>query len=365
MHRRYFYIIIAVAIASLLFIVDSIWKKDVPIVNREAIIPHPSSPYKSYISGVGIVEASSGNIFISTPMNRTIDKILVTVGMKVKHGDILFQLENRDLIATLLVQEAAYQNALARLHRLEAMPRSEDLASSEALLKSTQAEVEEAKAQHDMVLNLSNPRAISQEERNKRLFNYQQAQAKLQQAQADLNKIKLGTWKPDLEIARLAALQARAHVESIKIEIERTIIRSPIDGEVLQIKIHEGESPNDLNRSPLMIIGNTDQMYVRVSINQFDVPFFSSKAPAVAYLQGDAREKFPLSFVRIEPYLVSKQNLNNEIFEKVDTRVLQIIYSLQHDDNRVFVGQQMDAFIDINEKDQNVSETSFELVDEK
>lgn len=95
-----------------------------------------------------------------------------------------------------------------------------------------------------------------------------------------------------------------------------------------------------------MILGNINPLHVRVSINQFDASYYRSTASAVAFLQGNALVQFPLHFVRIEPYFVTKQNLTNEIGEKVDTRVLQVIYCFDKEDQRIFVGQQMDVFIE-------------------
>jgi multidrug efflux pump subunit AcrA (membrane-fusion protein) len=245
----------------------------------------------------------------------------------------------------------AYEIALARLKKLESLPRQEDVHAAEAALKSAEVELNQAKTQYDMVQGLQDTRALSQQEINRRRFNYEQAEAKFQQAQADVNKTKGGTWKPDLQIAYLEAQEAKSNVSRIEAEIQRTIIRSPIDGKVLQIKIHEGESPLGVN-GPLMIVGNTDEMDLKVSINQFDAPYFRSNARAVAFLRGSARIEFPLEFIRLVPYLVSKQNLTNEITEKVDTRVLQVIYRIKNDaqtkDNiyNIYVGQQMDVFIE-------------------
>jgi HlyD family secretion protein len=95
-----------------------------------------------------------------------------------------------------------------------------------------------------------------------------------------------------------------------------------------------------------MILGNIQELYLRVSIDQLDIPYFHSTAPAIAFLQGDARVKFHLEFVGIEPYLVPKQNLTNELTETVDTRVLQIIYRLIQDNHPLYIGQQMDVFIE-------------------
>jgi len=348
LHRKYFIIIVVLALACIALVSINLWKDahtPVPKPNHE-ISTRPLSPYPSYISGVGIVEPSSENIFVGTPVNRIVDKIAVSVGQKVKKGDVLFRLESRDLQADLASRIVAYQDAVARLQKLEALPRKEDVAAVEAQLKNGQIELEQAKSQYDRVQGLEQTRALSDEEISRRHFRLEQAEAKVQQIQADLDKTKAGAWKPDLEIARLQVLQAKTNVKRTKADIARTIIRSPIDGTVLQIKTHEGESPlSEGSKSPPIIIGNTNPLHVRVSINQFDASHFRQDAPAVAFVQGNARVEFPLKFVKLEPYFVAKQNLTNEITEKVDTRVLQAIYCFDKDDQRIFVGQQMDVFI--------------------
>lgn len=349
MHRKYFIGIVIATIAAIILIAIMMWQDaHTPILApKTQAAQRPLSPFKSYISGVGIVEPSSGNVFIGTPVNRMVEKIEVSVGQKVKEGDVLFRLESRDLQSDLAARTIAYDDAEAKLKKLESLPRQEDVEAAQALLKVAEVELEQAKSQYDRVEGLQQTRAMSGEEIHRRHFAAEQAQAKLQQRQADLDKTKTGAWLPDLEIARLQVLQAKAEMQRIQTEIERTIIRAPIAGTVLQIKIHEGELPPvDSSRIPPMIIGDINPMHVRVSINQFDASYYRSDAPAVAFLQGNATIEFPLHFVRIEPYFVTKQNLTNDITEKVDTRVLQVIYCFDKDDQRVFVGQQMDVFIE-------------------
>lgn len=346
MRRNYFLIIVGAALVCLFLIFYSLGKEISTPTTKDPVIPPPLSPYKEYISGEGIVEASSENINIGTSVNRIVDKVLVKVGDKVRKGDLLLCLEDRDLKASLSAQEAAFNSAKAKLQRLEEFPRPEDLIVAQANLKSAKAELDLTKHQYEMVLGLSDPRAVSATEKSRRLYSYQQAEAKSQQAEADFEKTKTGTWKPDLEIARLEVQEAEANLRRINTDIQRTCIESPIDATVLQIKTHEGEFPSvDTQRVPMMILGNTDELYLRVSINQLDIPYFRANAPATAYLQGDARIQFPLEFVRIEPYLVSKQHLTNDITEKVDTRVLHIIYRIKKEKHQLIVGQQMDVFI--------------------
>lgn len=346
MKRNYFNIIVYLAIFCLFLIFLSLWWEiESPVAKDQSQIP-PRSPFKSYISGVGIVEPSSDNISLTTPLNRMVEKVLVKVGDRVKKNEILLRLDDRDLQANLIAQLASYKSAQAKMSRLEAFPRPEDLADAQATLKSAEAEKEKAKQEYEMVLKLPDPRAISEEEKKRRYFNAQLTEAKWQQAQASFKKIQAGTWKPDLEIARLEVQEASANLNRLKTEIDRTLIRSPIDGTILQLNIHEGEYPSLDQRFPLIIVGNVEEYYLRVSINQLDIRDFKPEAPAVAFFQGDSRSAFPLEFVRIEPYLENKKSLTNEISEKVDTRVLKIIYRIKNENHLLFVGQQMDVFIE-------------------
>lgn len=348
MNRTYFNSVIFAALASVCLAAVYMWNEAYhPAPIPETIIPQPMPPFKSFISGVGIVEASSKNIFIGTPLNRVVADVKVKVGEKVKEGQVLFCLESRDLAADLLNQQMAYKNAEAKLHKLKALPRAEDVDLAAAFLEEAKIELAQAESLYHAVEGLQEDGAISQEEYKRRHFARELAHAKVQQARAKYKKTQYGAWGPDLEIAQLEVLQAEANVRRVETDIQRMVIRAPLDGTVLQLRINEGEfPPQDSSRTPAMIIGNTDPLHLRVSINQFDVSNFSPDSKAVAFLQGNAHQKFDLKFVYIEPYFVSKQNLTNEITEKVDTRVLQVIYCFTENDQRIFAGQQMDVFIE-------------------
>ena len=62
-------------------------------------------------------------------------------------------------------------------------------------------------------------------------------------------------------------------------------------------------------------------------------------------LRGRPEVKIPLQFVRFEPAIVPKGNITGDSTEKVDTRVLQVLYSFENAQN-ILVGQQMDVYIE-------------------
>ncbi|MCE2982911.1 MAG: HlyD family efflux transporter periplasmic adaptor subunit [Parachlamydia sp.] len=345
MKRTYFYLLAGLALAFLVLIFFMLLNQGSappPVSKSET---HSISPFPSSISALGVVKAGSENIMIGTPVNRLVQTIFVSVGDTVVRGDPLFKLDDRDLEADLRTQKTAYEIAVAELKKLEVLPRPEDLFTAEADLQNAAIEKEQTERRYNLTQRLSDPRALSQDDISKRFATYKQAEAKWEQAKAHLSKVKAGTWEPDLEIAELKVQQAKNQVMKVLTEIDRMNVRSPIDGKVLQIKIHEGELPT-ISNTPLMVIGNIEEKKLEVSINQFNASNFNPKASAVAYLQGDSSHEYPLEFVKLEPYLVSKQHVASNLAEKVDTRVLQVTYRFKDTPSNLYVGQVMDVFID-------------------
>ena len=136
----------------------------------------------------------------------------------------------------------------------------------------------------------------------------------------------------------------------IQTQIERSLVRASVDGEVLQVKIHPGEfAPAGVTATPLVLLGRLKPLHIRVDVDEHEAWRVRSEAKAVAAVRGNANLKAPLTFVRFEPFVIPKKSLTGDSTERVDTRVLQIIYRIEDDALPLFVGQQMDVFIDASD----------------
>jgi HlyD family secretion protein len=69
-------------------------------------------------------------------------------------------------------------------------------------------------------------------------------------------------------------------------------------------------------------------------------------APALAFVRGNPDLNAPLQFARFEPYVVPKISLTGQSAERTDMRVLQVIYSFDPAVLPIYVGQQVDVFIE-------------------
>lgn len=343
MNRKYIYFILIPTFLSLLLILGFfIGNAKEPQTTQDVQVETP--PFLTYVAGSGIVEPASGNIFISSPFNRTVEKVNVSVNDQVKRGDILFQLCNQDLRASLKIKQKKYDESLSHLHKLQKLPRDIDLVIAQEALNKAQAAFNESVVTYRMACRC----AVKKEQKCLILYKYQQAAAEFRAAQAQFEKVKSGAWEPELKIAQEEVEQAKADVDAIEVEIEQTYVRSPIDGTVLQIKIREGETLDQSKTA--VIVGNIDELNLRVSVDQYNKLKFCPDCPAVAYKQGDTITEYPLEFLHIEPYMIPKKYLTNALYEKVDTQVFEILYRIKNKDSHLFIGELMDVYIYIDKK---------------
>jgi HlyD family secretion protein len=214
--------------------------------------------------------------------------------------------------------------------------------------------LEDAQAQLERGNQLQEAQALSKEEIVRRRFAVQQAQARVEQAratqaeaQANLALLEAGTWDVDIRVAESQVRQAQASVEAVRIELDRRVVRAPIGGMVLQRNIREGEfaSAGALS-TPLLLLGDVTTLHVRVDVDESEAWRVERGAKATAFARGNKDISAPLSFVRFEPFVIPKRNLTGSSTERVDTRVLQVVFSFEPKDLPVFVGQQMDVYIE-------------------
>jgi multidrug resistance efflux pump len=245
-----------VAVASLLFAVS--WTLAERPVRKPSIPPAPPPETSSAqtVAAVGLVEPGTENIALSCAVSGLVTSLSVKAGDRVRSGQKLFSIDDRDLLADLAAKRAALDNARAQLAKLEAQPRPEEL------------------------------------------------------------------------------------------HLERLTTRAPMEGVILQNKVRLGQYAQcGPLAEPLMTFGGGRELHVRADVDEEDAWRVKAGAPATAHVRGNSTDRHPLEFVRFEPYVIAKQSLTGAATERVDTRVLQVIYRFRDRNASVFDGQQMDVFI--------------------
>lgn len=267
------------------------------------------SPFKSSLAATGIIEAARENVNIATSKPGLVVKVLPAVGASVKTGDPLFQLDDREARARIAAAKA-------------------QLAVDTAALATQRVLQAEASDQLSRVSKSGQNRILSDDEMNRRKFAVESTTATLAQRQASLEA-------------------SQAQLSQAETELEVLTIRASRDGTILRVNVREGEYANSNPPEPLMVLGDVDTFQIRADVDEQNAPLVEAGRQAAAYLKGDSKDRLPLKFVRIDPFVVPKKSLTGDSTERVDTRVLQVIFNMpRSEERRLYVGQQVDVYIE-------------------
>lgn len=260
------------------------------------------------VAGSGLVEPSSELVGIGSRVPGIVTKVSVRVGDKVTAGQLLFALETRELEAEIKTRAATVD-------------------ATEKNLELTRVEVAEKTESLKLYEAIGDPRAMLADELLRRRFAVQTATARVNYQSSLLE-------------------QSRASLAQSVVDKELRQVSSPIDGTILQVKVRAGEyAPAAQLAEPLMTLGNLDPLHVRIDIDEADINRTDFTKSATVSPRGSPQICVDAQFIRVEPLVVPKRSLTNAANERVDTRVLQVIYTLPREAKGFFLGQQVDAFI--------------------
>jgi HlyD family secretion protein len=336
------------------------------------LIPPPRSPYANTIAASGIVEATGQNQSISATVAGVMTKLYVHQGEVVKKGAPLFQIDPRQ-------QEAAFRNAVAGVRAsTEGVAVSESAVQMQmAAVRSTQAAIASTRATYENAAQIAARDKVLHREgivddqdyitaaktRDADRALWQQQIALLIQAKAQLKNTEATLAQQQANLKAQAALRDQQAVV-----LGQLTVRAPRDGTVLQINNYPGEYIASIPTTPTttanpapaaLLFGATySSLQVRADVDEINASNVRPGAPATAELKGDSTRTFPLRFLRIDPYMIPKQNLTGNNSELVDVRVLEVIYRFDPPKFPVYAGQQVDVFIQDNKGRQAVDDNS-------
>jgi len=321
----------------------------------------PSNPYATGIYAEGIVESaqsSGANVNLYPEVAGTVREILVAEGQVVHKGDALVRIDDSIQKATAAQLESQAQAARTMLDELKAQPRKENLdvaeaqvQSAEATLKSAEDQMNKQEAAFEM-----DPKAVSKDALDSAVNTAAVARTNLEVAQKQRDLTRAGAWSYDVrnQERQQNALQ-KAYAASSALLAKYTL-RAANDGVVLSINTIVGAyiSPQGAYDSytggfdPVVVLGSPQsQLHVRVYIDEILVPRLPPPARIKAQMTiRGSNVKVPLEFVRMQPLVSPKIELSNQRQERVDVRVLPLIFRIAKPAGlNLFPGELVDVYL--------------------
>jgi len=320
-----------------------------------------ASPYQSAIYAEGIIESaqtSGENINIYPEVAGTVKEILVSEGQQVKAGQPLLLIDDSIQRATTEQQGSSAEAAAALLRELKAEPRKETLDVADAQVVSAEATLKTAldTLQKDQAAYEIDPRSVSKDALDSALNAAAVAEANLIVAKKQYDLTKAGAWMYDIQNQeRQQHALAKAYTASRAL-LGKYTLRASRDGIVLSINTMVGSyvSPQGSydaytqGPDPVIVLGSPpSSLHVRCYVDEILVPRLCPGPKMIAQMSIRGSDvKIPLEFVRVQPYVSPKIELSDQRQERVDVRVLPVIFKIaKTSGTNLYPGELVDVYI--------------------
>jgi HlyD family secretion protein len=282
----------------------------------------------------------------------------VSEGQTVKRGTPLLLVDDSIQRATMEQQRSQAESAHAMLEELRAEPRKETLDVTEAQVAAAQSQLKTTRDELDKqtVAYRIDPRSISKDALDSAINAEAVAQTNLEVARRQYLLMLAGAWTYDIrnQEKQYIALNRAFRVSSAL--LGKYTLTAPRDGVVLSINTVVGAyvSPQGAYDSytqgtdPVVVVGDSnDQLHVRCYVDEILVSRLpsSSRIRAQMTIRG-TDVHLPLQFERIQPFVSPKIELSDQREERVDVRVLPLIFRFDRPKNvNLYPGELVDVYI--------------------
>ena len=322
--------------------------------------PAPN-PYANGIYANGMVESylpSGENINIYPEVAGVVTSILVSEGQKVSNGTPLLVMDNAVQKATTEQLKSQADAALGLLDELKHQPRKEvlevaraQMSLAKASLNTSRVQLQKQKRSYQLDLQ-----SVSKDTLDNAIHAVKVAEANLIVSTRQYELTKAGAWVYDIqnqERQYKALYQAYKAADAL---LSKYTLKARSDGVVLSIMAAIGSYlttqgiygtyTEDMN--PVLVMGSPQtQLAVRCYIDEILVPKLpaTESIKAKMFIRG-TNTSIPLDFVRVQPYISPKIQLSNQRTERVDVRVLPIIFKFEKSKSiNVYPGQLVDVYV--------------------
>ena len=277
----------------------------------------------------GRVEPVSEEVAIGTELDGKLASVNVEEGQTVKRGQVIATLVNGDFAARVRLAESAVRERQAELERLRNGARTQERRESDAFATEARAVLEQARVEQERRRFLLERGAISRTEFETADRELHVAQARVEATRQRASLVNAPSREEDIHRAEAEVASAEARVAEARALLGKTIIVSPIQGVVLRKQKRTGESVSTQMNGPILVLGDTSRLRVRVDVDETDVARVQVGQRVTVRAAAFGDKTFSGTVSRLGRILGKKNIRTDEPSERVDTKVLETLVDLE------------------------------------
>ncbi|WP_373683012.1 HlyD family secretion protein [Paraburkholderia sp. UYCP14C] len=320
-----------------------------------------SNPYAHGVYATGIVESdqpAGSNINVYPDVSGAVTQVFVHDGDRVSRGQPLLTIDDAVQAATAAQLAAQADAAQSLLDELRAQPRPETLNVASAQVVAANASLKMAQDQFDKQKHAYeiDPKAVSRDTLDNAANGVAVARANLDVVTRQYALTRAGAWSFDVRNQERQVEALRKAAEAADAQLGRYTLRAPSDGMVLSVNTALGAylSPQGVydtyaqgSEPPLVLGTPSDQLAVRCYVDEILINHLPDLrgTKATMFIRGTTVQA-ELRFMRVQPYVTPKIQLTDQRTERVDVRVLPVLFRVvPQAGTRLYPGQIVDVYI--------------------
>lgn len=272
----------------------------------------------------GRVESKSGDIRVGSAMLGRVASVPVAMNGKVEADEVLVRLEDEEARARLAAAEA---EASARVRERDAQTATsgrDDVRRAEDAVFQAERAVTGARYELDNALYTQRTDGGSVQlvaDARKRLND---ARDRLRREQAAFATAQSRSNVPAPNRFEAAVIAARSDVQLAQLMLDRTRVRAPISGTVLQVHVKPGEVVTPSPEQPIVTIGDPSVVVVKAELDERDVAKVRVGQKAFVRSSAFPGQEFEGKVTALAPVLAAPRMSQRGPRRPTDVEVLEV-----------------------------------------
>ena len=283
------------------------------------------------VASPGRIEGRSDSVDVGAAIDGVIQEIYVREGQQVLRGEVLAELDCRDLKSVLPVARAEAASLQQTRERLLRGSRKEERQVATQRTVAAKAEFEQATSQLERSRKLAESQLISRVILDEARRDAEVAEAEYKRA---MRNEELVNADPLVEEVARADADLRAANERITLadeKLAKCLVRAPMDGAILRVLLRKGESFALVSPRPLLTMADISGRKVRAELDERDVAKVHIGTPVMVFSEAYSGQRFSGTVTRVASVMGRKSVLTGDPVDKSDRDILEVMAQLDSD----------------------------------
>ena len=338
------YLVMALSVVLIALLAVTIDARSRPPVNRET-----PAAVRDVIHAPGRIEGVTPEVELRPQIAGRVAEVLVEEGQQVQSGEALLRLEDQQYRHEVALAAADVETARAELSRLINGAHPKQRLEAAALYQAKLAEFERAQLSWRRISELHQSRAVAQQEADNQRTLVDALRAEVEAFKARLDLLNAPPREDEVAIAQAKLRAAEARLELAKVQLERTVLRAPMRGQILRRDADCGELTGPTAPEPAVIMADTSRLFVRTFVEELDAPRVTVGLRATVRADGLPGKQLSGRVVRLSPRMSRKQLFTDDPAERYDTKTREIWIQLDEQEEPLVIGLRVDVSIYVQE----------------